>query len=185
MAHLSERRRSQPLGFSLAGAVAGTASTRLGQSTFAGCSLRSASAQIAAHPRAGRRARVEMQQAAPKIGRPKTQIKKNVGTSSVVKEPEPEAGKGAAKARPRRKTQSDEVPMFKVILLGDEEYEEGHVVTQLQKTAGLEKQKAQSCFKEAQATGTSIVCVVCEEHAEFYAQQLRRQEIYVAVEKDE
>lgn len=181
MGIFSERQRAQRAAFSLAGGAGGGTLARARQSAFAGRSLRPSTVR----PPSVRRARVSMQQAAPKIGRPKTQIRKNVGTSSVVREPEPEAGKGSAKARPRRKTQSDEVPMFKVILLGDEEYEEGHVVTQLQKTAGLEKQKAQHCFKEAQASGTSVVCVVCEEHAEFYAQQLRRQEIYVAVEKDE
>lgn len=128
-----------------------------------------------------------MQLSAPatKIGRPKTSIKKSIGTINETREPEPETGKGAAKARPRRKTQADEIPMYKVILLGDEEYDEVHVVTQLQKTIQLEKNDAQRVFYEAQQTGSSVACVVCEEHAEFYAQQLRRQEIFVAVEKDE
>lgn len=120
------------------------------------------------------------------IGRPKTSIKKTIGvTNDSQSEPETDTGKGAAKARPRRKTQADEVPMYKVILLGDEEYVEAHVVTQLQKTVQLEKKEATRIFHEAQQTGSSIVCVVCEEHAEFYAQQLKRQEIFVAVEKDE
>lgn len=75
--------------------------------------------------------------------------------------------------------------MYKVILLGDEEYVEAHVVTQLQKIAGVDKKEATRIFVEAQQTGSSIICVVCEEHAEFYAQQLKRQEIYVTIEKDE
>ncbi len=126
-----------------------------------------------------------MQLASPKIGRPKTSIKKEVGKSSAPSAPEPEADKGSAKARPRRKTQADEVPMYKVILLGDDEYDEAHVVTQLEKTVGLQRGDARKCFHEAQNTGSSVVCVVCEEHAEFYAQQLRRQDIFVAIEKDE
>lgn len=75
--------------------------------------------------------------------------------------------------------------MYKVILLGDEEYEEGHVVTQLQKICQIDKNEASRVFAEAQATGSSIVCVVPEEHAEFYAQQLKRAEIFVTIEKDE
>lgn len=126
-----------------------------------------------------------MQLAQPKIGRPKTEIKKEIGKSSAPSAPEPMADKGSAKARPRRKTQADEVPMYKVILLGDEEYDEAHVVTQLQKTIGLERGDAQKCFHEAQTTGSAIACVVCEEHAEFYADQLRRQDIFVEIEKDE
>lgn len=121
-----------------------------------------------------------------KIGRPKTSIKKDVGrVTEQVAEPEADAEKGSAKARPRRKTQADEIPLFKVILLADEEYVEGHVSTQLQKTVQISKREASRIFQEAQSTGSSIVCVVCEEHAEFYAQQLKRQDIFVVVEKDE
>lgn len=121
-----------------------------------------------------------------KVGRPKTSIKKNAGIiNESPSQPETDTDRGAAKARPRRKTQADEVPMYKVILLGDEEYEEAHVVTQLQKIVQLEKGEAVRIFHEAQQTGSSIICVVCEEHAEFYAQQLKRQEVFVTVEKDE
>eukprot|EP00171_Calliarthron_tuberculosum_P018506 IDg18506t1 len=160
-----------------AGVAVGTA-TSVG--AFAGCAVRRPA------PRAlVRRARVSMQLSSPKIGRPKTQIKKDVGRTTQTREPEPQADKGSAKARPRRKTQADEIPMFKVILLSDAEYDEAHVVTQLQKTIQLDKKNASRVFHEAQSTGSSVACVVCEEHAEFYAQQLLRQDIYVTVEKDE
>lgn len=140
-------------------------------------------------PRANRAARFpSMQLGSPstQIGRPKTSIKKSVGvTNDAPAAPEADTGKGAAKARPRRKTLPDEVPMYKVILLGEEEYVEAHVVTQLQKTVGIDKKEASRKFHEAQQSGSSVVCVVCEEHAEFYAQQLKRQDIFVTVEKDE
>lgn len=120
------------------------------------------------------------------IGRPKTSIKKDIGrVTQQPEQPEADAEKGSAKARPRRKTQADEVPLYKVILLGDETYVEAHVVTQIQKTVQLDKGEATRIFREAQSSGSSIICVVCEEHAEFYAQQLRRQDIFVLVEKDE
>lgn len=139
-------------------------------------------------PRARPPSRAVMQLGAPstQIGRPKTSIKKDVGrVTAQPSEPQADAERGSAKARPRRKTQADEVPMYKVILLGDEEYVEAHVVTQLQKTVQLEKKDATRIFWEAQGSGSSIICVVCEEHAEFYAQQLKRQEIFVVIEKDE
>ena len=122
-----------------------------------------------------------------KIGRPKTNIKKDTRKlNESAQQAEPETGGDAAKARPKRKTQADEIPMYKVILLGDEEYEEGHVVTQLQKVIPkMRKEEAQEKYYEAQNTGSSIVCVVAQEHAEFYAQQLKRQDIFVTVEKDE
>lgn len=136
---------------------------------------------------AKRRPRTVMQLGAPQtqIGRPKTSIQKSIGNVTNAPEREPEAGKGSSKARPKRKTQSDEIPMYKVILLGDAEYEEGHVTTQLQKICQIDKGKAAKVFAEAQASGSSVVCVVPEEHAEFYAQQLKRAEIFVTIEKDE
>lgn len=141
---------------------------------------------VAAPARRLRQPRAQLGSPSIQIGRPKTSIRKSAGViNNNTAEPEPEAGKGAAKARPRRKTQADEVPMYKVILLGDEEYVEAHVVTQLQKICNIQKQEATRIFHEAQQTGSSIVCVVCEEHAEFYAQQLKRQEIFVTIEKDE
>lgn len=133
-----------------------------------------------------RTARMQLSSPSIKVGRPKTSIKKNVGNiNEQTSQPEADTERGSSKARPRRKTQADEVPMYKVILLGDDEYDEVHVVTQLQKIVQLEKKEAQKIYQEAQSTGSSIVCVVCEEHAEFYAQQLRRQEIFVEIEKDE
>lgn len=120
------------------------------------------------------------------IGKPKTSIKKDVGrVTEPAQEPQADAERGSAKARPRRKTQADEIPMFKVILLGDEQYVEAHVVTQLQKTVQITKNEASRVYAEAQSSGSSIVCVVCEEHAEFYAQQLKRADIFVIIEKDE
>ena len=35
--------------------------------------------------------------------------------------------------KPKQKTQDDETPMYKVILLGDNDYEQSHVVTSITK----------------------------------------------------
>ena len=68
------------------------------------------------------------------------------------------------------------MPMWNVILLGDEEYDEGYVCqTMLQVlSGGIEKEKAKSCFQEAQQHGSSIAIVVQQEHAEHYVQQFGR-----------
>ncbi|KAA8498635.1 ATP-dependent Clp protease adapter protein ClpS [Porphyridium purpureum] len=122
-----------------------------------------------------------------KVGRPKTSIQKDTGRMTETKSPEPQAdaAAGASRAKPRRETEMEEIPMYKVILLGDEEYDEVHVVTQLMKIVQLEQIEATRIFGVAQATGSEIVVVVNEELAEFYVQQLKRQELYAIMERDE
>ena len=39
--------------------------------------------------------------------------------------------------------------------------------------------------ERGQMTGSSVIIVCTEEHAEHYAQQLKRQQIYAKIEKDE
>mmetsp|Transcript_8378 Transcript_8378/g.25183 ORF Transcript_8378/g.25183 Transcript_8378/m.25183 type:complete len:153 (-) Transcript_8378:1003-1461(-) len=120
------------------------------------------------------------------IGKPKTQVgkpKTSITTSQPQTEVEQKAKK--QKPKPKYKTDADEIPMYKVILLGDEGYDEVHVTTQLIKVIPkLSSEEASRIYSEAQGTGSSIICVVNKEHAEFYAQQLRRQEIFVVVEED-
>lgn len=54
-----------------------------------------------------------------------------------------------------------DTPMWKVILLGDEEYSEGHVVETLTRVIDdMEVVKAEKCFREAQLYGTAIATVV-------------------------
>eukprot|EP00871_Galdieria_phlegrea_P001460 jgi/Galph1/2314/GphlegSOOS_G984.1 len=121
-----------------------------------------------------------------RIAKPKTTIQKD--TKKLVSPPKQEektdTGSGAARAKPKRKTQQEYVPLYKVILLGDEEYDEVAVIQSLLKVVPkLEQAEARRIFHEAQSTGESIICVVEKEHAEFYAQQLKREEIYVRIEE--
>eukprot|EP00183_Erythrolobus_madagascarensis_P000753 CAMPEP_0185848200 /NCGR_PEP_ID=MMETSP1354-20130828/3174_1 /TAXON_ID=708628 /ORGANISM="Erythrolobus madagascarensis, Strain CCMP3276" /LENGTH=195 /DNA_ID=CAMNT_0028548571 /DNA_START=237 /DNA_END=824 /DNA_ORIENTATION=- len=121
-----------------------------------------------------------------KVGRPKTSISKDTKKlNEPAKTPEPEAVKGKSRAKPRGLTESEDIPLFKVILLGDEEYDEVHVITQLVKIVQLEKNEANRVFGVAQATGAEVIVVVNEEQAEFYVQQLRRQEVYATMEPDD
>ncbi|EKX41716.1 hypothetical protein GUITHDRAFT_112132 [Guillardia theta CCMP2712] len=127
--------------------------------------------------------RIGMQLASPQIAKPKVDIGHQLGTT------QPEAGKpkvAKPKAAPKRKTQDDECPMYKVILLGDNEYEQSHVVTQITKLIpSISKEEGIRIFVEAQMTGSSVIIVCTEEHAEHYVQQLKRQQIYAKMEKDE
>eukprot|EP00184_Porphyridium_aerugineum_P003660 CAMPEP_0184695366 /NCGR_PEP_ID=MMETSP0313-20130426/3020_1 /TAXON_ID=2792 /ORGANISM="Porphyridium aerugineum, Strain SAG 1380-2" /LENGTH=164 /DNA_ID=CAMNT_0027153803 /DNA_START=200 /DNA_END=694 /DNA_ORIENTATION=+ len=141
---------------------------------------------VSRKPSSGRICRVVMLSPGVKVGKPKTSIQKDLKrVNEPAKEPQADASVGAAKAKPRRKTESEEIPLFKVILLGDEEYDEVHVVTQLVKIVQLQKDEAVRVYGVAQATGSEVICVVNEEQAEFYVQQLKRVEIYAIMEKDE
>lgn len=60
------------------------------------------------------------------------------------------------------------------------------MVTQITKVIpSVKKEEAIRVYVEAQMTGTSVIITVTEEHAEHYVQQLKRQQIYAKMEKDE
>lgn len=122
------------------------------------------------------------------IGRPKTSIKKDPSKlhESTSPPPETDSDAGAARAKPKRKTDTEYIPMWKVILMGDEEYEEKHVVEVLRKSIPkMDKKEARRIFREAQSAGEAIVVVATQEHAEFYETQLKRGELYVRIEPDQ
>jgi|YelNatPaOPRAMG01_1025707.scaffolds.fasta_scaffold113721_1 ATP-dependent Clp protease adapter protein ClpS len=129
---------------------------------------------------------VQGQMPAPKIGRPKTEVKRETfRMPEPVKEVEAEAGAVRGRPKTKRVTDTEFVPMWKVILLGDKEYEEKHVIESLVKTIPkMDKEEARRIFKEAQAVGESVVTVVAQEHAEFYATMLRRCSLYVRIEPE-
>eukprot|EP00281_Chroomonas_sp_CCMP1168_P018413 CAMPEP_0206231988 /NCGR_PEP_ID=MMETSP0047_2-20121206/11152_1 /ASSEMBLY_ACC=CAM_ASM_000192 /TAXON_ID=195065 /ORGANISM="Chroomonas mesostigmatica_cf, Strain CCMP1168" /LENGTH=166 /DNA_ID=CAMNT_0053655647 /DNA_START=15 /DNA_END=515 /DNA_ORIENTATION=+ len=124
-----------------------------------------------------------MQLASPQIAKPKVDI----GQTQRTANPSPQGPQtGKPKLAPKKKTQDDETPMYKVILLGDNDYEQSHVVTQITKVIpSVQKEEAIRIFVEAQMVGSSVIIVVTEEHAEHYVQQLKRQQIYAKMEKDE
>jgi ATP-dependent Clp protease adapter protein ClpS len=132
------------------------------------------------------RAALWSQMPAPKIGRPKTEVKRETfKMPEPTKEPEVESGAARGRPKTKRVTDTDFVPMWKVILLGDEEYQEKHVIESLVKTIPkMDKEEARRIYREAQAVGESIVTVVAQEHAEFYASMLRRCSLYVRIEPE-
>jgi len=123
---------------------------------------------------------------APAIAKPKTQTKsKTFGSTG-----NPGGGSPAAKqaiAKPRRKEHTEDVPMWKVVLLGDEEYEEEGVCEVLLSVVPEIENLAQAGqkYQEAQNTGKSLLITVPKEHAEAYVEQLIRAEPMVFAEAQE
>ncbi|KAL1529266.1 hypothetical protein AB1Y20_000220 [Prymnesium parvum] len=117
----------------------------------------------------------------------KTRTKQTFSTS--------DGGKGGGKsggaaqvAKPKRKSHTEDVPMWKVIMLGDEEYEEDpvcEVLLQVIPEIGNLRQ-AQEKYREAELTGKSMLLVVPKEHAESYVEQLIRADpmVYAEIEEE-
>jgi ATP-dependent Clp protease adapter protein ClpS len=84
----------------------------------------------------------------------------------------------------------EEMPPYSVILLGDEEYEEEHVVISLRSIVPdlkMDARRATEIFQLAQRNGRELVITVAQDMAELYAQQLTRcvPIVYAVAEKVE
>ena len=61
----------------------------------------------------------------------------------------------------KERTESAEVPMWKVILLGDEEYDESYVVQSIKSVVqGMTREAAEKCYNEASVHGASELIIV-------------------------
>ena len=157
----------------------------------AGALLLSAPHQSAAAATAAvsRSAAVRCQGAAPQIAKPKTkQVTKTRGPGSGDGG---SGGAGAAQvAKPKRKTYNEDMPMYKVILLSDEEYEQDPVCTTLRTVIPAIENERQALerYNEAMSTGRSLLITVPEEHAYHYREQLMRCDpsmiVYSTVEEE-
>jgi ATP-dependent Clp protease adapter protein ClpS len=81
-------------------------------------------------------------------------------------------------------------PPYAVLLLGDEEYEEEHVVISMRAIVDELKQdgkRATQIFEQAQEDGRALITIVPQDVAEMYAQKLTRSIpiIYAVAEKAE
>jgi len=96
----------------------------------------------------------------------------------------------AAIAKPKRKTHIEDVPMWKVILLSDDEYEEDPVVSVLhQVIPEIENERqARERYEEAMSTGKSLLITQPKEQAEFFVEQLARADpqmvVYSTIEEE-
>lgn len=130
--------------------------------------------------------KVSMQGAAPQIARPMTQTrqinKAGAGGGGAKGRP------GAQVAKPKRKVHTEEVPLYKVILLGDEDYEEDPVCEVLLNIIpDIENlRQASEVYQTAQSTGKALLLVVPQEIAEAYVEQLIRADpmVYAELEQE-
>ena len=153
--------------------VAGSHSLRLGVPPPASAAL----AHSPAHP---------TMQAAPMIAKPKTKQRQKTGG--------PGGGGGGAAvevAKPKLQRKNEDVPMWKLILLGDGDYEQDPVVsvlTQVCKDTVPNERAAVVIYEECMKTGRSLVGLHPKEIAEMYVEQLARADpemiVYSEIEED-
>ncbi|CAM9931122.1 unnamed protein product, partial [Laminaria digitata] len=87
----------------------------------------------------------------------------------------------------KRSTETEDAPMFKVLLIGDEEYNREHVVMSIQDIVpDTDNTRAAEIFEEAQEAGKGFCGTYPEEEAELYVEQFTRCEpiIYADMEKE-
>mmetsp|Transcript_3935 Transcript_3935/g.10095 ORF Transcript_3935/g.10095 Transcript_3935/m.10095 type:complete len:150 (+) Transcript_3935:23-472(+) len=98
-----------------------------------------------------------------------------------------QAGKVDA-AKPKRKTveELEELPMFKVFLLGDDTYEQEHICKSLMDTVeDMDIKRAEEIHQTAQEAGQALVTILAQEPAEFVVEQLLRKEPMIFSELEE
>jgi ATP-dependent Clp protease adapter protein ClpS len=75
----------------------------------------------------------------------------------------------------KKQEQEKKTDKYAVVLIGDKEYDQGHVIGVLCKAIpGLGAMKALAAFQEAQTSGKAIVIICDEEQAEFLAEKIQR-----------
>merc|ERR1719221_1656700 len=123
---------------------------------------------------------------APAIAKPKTKIKHATYTGSPGNGGGKSSGAAATvTAKPKQIT--EDMPLWKVILLGDEEYVEEPVCDALVRVIPelANVMQAKERYHEAQQTGKSLLIVAPKEHAELYKEQLIREEPMVFADIEE
>jgi len=99
---------------------------------------------------------------------PETKIKQKTAPAQV-KEKAKEKTVELAEPMTRTVTEAAEVPMWKVVLLGDEEYDEAYTIQTIQQVCvDITKQKAEQAFNEAQLYMKSELIVVPQVSFMFY-----------------
>jgi ATP-dependent Clp protease adapter protein ClpS len=119
--------------------------------------------------------------AKPKVG---------VETKQVTKQKSKSVEKRKSKTSDpisRREDEFEDAPLFKVILIGDESYEQAHVIERLcEIMEDMDENRAATIFKQAQQGGQAMCGKYPLEHAEMYKEQLIRSDpmIYSDVEEE-
>lgn len=119
--------------------------------------------------------------AKPKVG---------VETKQVTKQKAKSVQKSKSKASDpisRKEDEFEDAPLFKVILIGDESYDQAHVIERMcEIMEDMDENRAATIFKQAQQGGQAMCGKYPLEHAEMYKEQLIRSDpmIYSDVEEE-
>ena len=110
-------------------------------------------------------------------------------TTTVQKQKQKNDQKQKAKpSEPDQLGDFEDAPMYRLFLLGDESYEQEHVVTRVHEIIeNISEDEAARIFKSAYQTGEAFIAKFPKEIAETYAEQLTRSDpiIYADVRDDE
>ncbi|GMI44701.1 hypothetical protein TrCOL_g7731 [Triparma columacea] len=115
-------------------------------------------------------------------------LKQKVTLKSKTVAPGPAAPKAkTAEPKTRGEIETEDAPRYKVLLIGDEEYVEEHVVERMVDVVDdLDKKRSIEVYYAAQKGGKGLVGVYPLELSEFYVEQLLRSEpmIFSELEKE-
>mmetsp|Transcript_17650 Transcript_17650/g.20424 ORF Transcript_17650/g.20424 Transcript_17650/m.20424 type:complete len:170 (+) Transcript_17650:105-614(+) len=120
------------------------------------------------------------------IAKPKVGVKVETVTKQKVKSRQKQKAR-TSDPKSRRDDEFEDAPMFKVMLLGDEDYEQAHVIERMCSILeDMDENSAATVFKSAQQSGKAMCGKYPLEHAEMYKEQLVRSDpmIYSDVEKE-
>ena len=87
----------------------------------------------------------------------------------------------------RREEKFEDAPLFKVLLIGDDDYDQSHVIERMcEILEDMDENQAASVFKSAQQGGKAMCGKYPLEHAEMYKEQLLRSDpmIFSDVEEE-
>lgn len=87
----------------------------------------------------------------------------------------------------RREEKFEDAPLFKVLLIGDDDYDQAHVIERMcEILEDMDENQAASVFKSAQQGGKAMCGKYPLEHAEMYKEQLIRSDpmIFSDVEEE-
>lgn len=119
------------------------------------------------------------------IATPKT---KQVTTTVQKQKQKNEQKQKAKPSEPDQLSDFEDAPMFRLFLIGDESYEQEHVVNRVHEIIeNISEDEAARIFKSAYQTGEAFIAKFPKEIAETYAEQLTRSDpiIYADVRDDE
>jgi len=86
----------------------------------------------------------------------------------------------------RKEPNIEDAPMFKVMLIGDEEYEQAYCIQRITEVMeDIDENRASIVFQQAQQSGKSMCGKYPYEHAELYVEQLLRSDPMIYSELEE